>query len=49
MGLQKEFELALHKLRGRDADVSQESADIQVYYTIQIFQKYQVLLVSCTD
>ncbi|CAA2993754.1 sugar transporter ERD6-like 16 [Olea europaea subsp. europaea] len=29
MGLQKEFELALHKLRGRDADVSQESADIQ--------------------
>ncbi|CAI9765899.1 unnamed protein product [Fraxinus pennsylvanica] len=29
MGLQKEFELALRKLRGRDADVSQESADIQ--------------------
>ncbi|KAL2534578.1 Sugar transporter ERD6-like 16 [Abeliophyllum distichum] len=29
MGLKKEFELALHRLRGRDADVSQESAEIQ--------------------
>ncbi|KAL6581843.1 hypothetical protein OROMI_005857 [Orobanche minor] len=30
VGLQKEFELALRKLRGNDADVSQEAAEIQV-------------------
>ncbi|KAL6517219.1 hypothetical protein OROHE_017925 [Orobanche hederae] len=29
VGLQKEFELALRKLRGNDADVSQEAAEIQ--------------------
>lgn len=30
MGRQKEFELALQKLRGKDADVSAEAAEIEV-------------------
>ncbi|RXI02692.1 hypothetical protein DVH24_002770 [Malus domestica] len=32
-GRQKEFEVALQKLRGRDADISDEAAEIQEYIT----------------
>ncbi|XP_022843964.1 sugar transporter ERD6-like 16 isoform X2 [Olea europaea var. sylvestris] len=43
MGLEKEFELALRKLRGRDADVSQESADIQASIdALQYFPKARI-------
>ncbi|KAL3577670.1 hypothetical protein D5086_019174 [Populus alba] len=31
VGLQKEFRVALQKLRGKDADVTREAAEIQVY------------------
>ncbi|CAN4093158.1 unnamed protein product [Withania somnifera] len=31
IGHQKEFELALHKLRGKDTDISEEAAEIQDY------------------
>ena len=31
MGLEKEFEVALRRLRGKNADVSVEAAEIQVY------------------
>ncbi|KAG5587595.1 hypothetical protein H5410_048029 [Solanum commersonii] len=31
IGHQKEFELALHKLRGKDADISEEAAEIKDY------------------
>lgn len=32
VGQQKEFELALRKLRGKDADITEETADIQVSF-----------------
>ncbi|XP_044498505.1 sugar transporter ERD6-like 16 isoform X1 [Mangifera indica] len=31
VGLQKEFQVALRKLRGKDADITQEATEIQVY------------------
>ena len=30
IGREKEFEVALQKLRGKDADISEEAAEIQV-------------------
>ncbi|MCL7050326.1 hypothetical protein MKW94_030290 [Papaver nudicaule] len=43
-GLQKEFELSLRKLRGKDADISQETADIQDYLqTLEHLPKAQIL------
>ncbi|KAI3469466.1 hypothetical protein Pfo_026129 [Paulownia fortunei] len=44
VGLQKEFELALCKLRGKDADVSQEAAEIQASIdTLQDLPKVRML------
>ncbi|KAI3911091.1 hypothetical protein MKW92_004288 [Papaver armeniacum] len=43
-GQQKEFELSLRKLRGKDADISQETADIQDYLqTLEHLPKAQIL------
>lgn len=33
-GKQKQFEVALQKLRGEDADVSEEAEEIQVFISI---------------
>ncbi|RZC52413.1 hypothetical protein C5167_020848 [Papaver somniferum] len=44
VGQQKEFQLALRKLRGKDADISQEVEDIQDYLqTLQHLPKSQML------
>ncbi|GFQ07975.1 sugar transporter erd6-like 16 [Phtheirospermum japonicum] len=44
VGLQKEFELALRELRGKDADVSQEAAEIQASIdTLQGLPKVRML------
>ncbi|KAL5712727.1 hypothetical protein ACHQM5_014871 [Ranunculus cassubicifolius] len=44
VGHQKDFELALRKLRGKDADISEESAEIQQYIdTLQNLPKAQVM------
>ncbi|RZC56101.1 hypothetical protein C5167_014961 [Papaver somniferum] len=44
VGQQKEFELSLRKLRGKDADISQETADIQDYLqTLEHLPKAQIL------
>ncbi|KAI3883249.1 hypothetical protein MKX03_009936, partial [Papaver bracteatum] len=44
VGQQKEFQLALRKLRGKDADISQEIEDIQDYLqTLQHLPKSQIL------
>ncbi|KAI8566127.1 hypothetical protein RHMOL_Rhmol02G0015700 [Rhododendron molle] len=40
IGKQKEFEAALRKLRGKDADVSREEAEIQVNFYAQIEVKW---------
>ncbi|CAK7332907.1 unnamed protein product [Dovyalis caffra] len=40
VGLEKEFQVALQKLRGKDADVTREAAEIQVYLeTLQALPK----------
>ncbi|KAE9453213.1 hypothetical protein C3L33_14893, partial [Rhododendron williamsianum] len=44
VGKQKEFEAALRKLRGKDADVSREEAEIQAYIEVlQSLPKSQIL------
>ncbi|XP_059632632.1 sugar transporter ERD6-like 16 isoform X1 [Cornus florida] len=44
VGLVKESEIALSRLRGKDADVSRESAEIQVYIeTLQSLPKARIL------
>ncbi|KAF8387960.1 hypothetical protein HHK36_026626 [Tetracentron sinense] len=44
VGHQKEFEVALQKLRGKDADVSQEAAEIQDYIeTLRHLPKSKIL------
>ncbi|KAJ9700146.1 hypothetical protein PVL29_005800 [Vitis rotundifolia] len=44
VGREKEFEVALRRLRGKDADVSKEAAEIQVYIeTLQSFPKAKML------
>uniref|UniRef100_A0A5B7B0P4 Putative sugar transporter ERD6-like 16 n=2 Tax=Davidia involucrata TaxID=16924 RepID=A0A5B7B0P4_DAVIN len=44
VGLQKEFEVALRRLRGKDADVSLEAAEIQAYIeTLQSLPKARML------
>uniref|UniRef100_A0A0V0IFK3 Putative sugar transporter ERD6-like 16-like n=1 Tax=Solanum chacoense TaxID=4108 RepID=A0A0V0IFK3_SOLCH len=44
VGLEKEFEVALRKLRGKDADVSREAAEIQAYVdTLQSLPKTRIL------
>ncbi|XP_059632636.1 sugar transporter ERD6-like 16 isoform X2 [Cornus florida] len=44
VGLVKESEIALHRLRGKDADVSRESAEIQAYIeTLQSLPKARML------
>ncbi|KAI8566129.1 hypothetical protein RHMOL_Rhmol02G0015700 [Rhododendron molle] len=40
IGKQKEFEAALRKLRGKDADVSREEAEIQIGVGLMIFQQF---------
>ncbi|KAI3990205.1 hypothetical protein MKX01_029183, partial [Papaver californicum] len=43
-GQQKEFELSLRKLRGKDADISQETSDIQDFLqTLEHLPKAQIL------
>lgn len=43
VGLEKEFEVALRKLRGKDADVTREAAEIQAYVdTLQSIPKTQI-------
>uniref|UniRef100_M1A723 Sugar transporter ERD6-like 16 n=1 Tax=Solanum tuberosum TaxID=4113 RepID=M1A723_SOLTU len=43
VGLEKEFEVALRKLRGKDADVSREAAEIQAYVdTLQSLPKTRI-------
>lgn len=36
VGKKKEFEAALRKLRGKDADISREAAEIQVNFFLKI-------------
>ncbi|XP_011011018.1 PREDICTED: sugar transporter ERD6-like 16 [Populus euphratica] len=44
VGLQKEFRVALQKLRGKDADVTREAAEIQVYLeNLQALPKAKLL------
>ncbi|XP_009603614.1 sugar transporter ERD6-like 16 [Nicotiana tabacum] len=44
VGLEKEFEVALRKLRGKDADISLEAAEIQAYVdTLQSLPKARIL------
>ncbi|KAG5628043.1 hypothetical protein H5410_013261 [Solanum commersonii] len=44
VGLEKEFEVALRKLRGKDADVSREATEIQAYVdTLQSLPKTRIL------
>ncbi|RVX22148.1 Sugar transporter ERD6-like 16 [Vitis vinifera] len=44
VGREKEFEVALRRLRGKDADVSKEAAEIQVYIeNLQSFPKAKML------
>ncbi|KAL7178042.1 hypothetical protein ACSBR2_031243 [Camellia fascicularis] len=44
VGLEKEFEVALRRLRGKDADVSREAAEIQTYIkTLQSLPKAGLL------
>ncbi|XP_021291895.1 sugar transporter ERD6-like 16 isoform X2 [Herrania umbratica] len=44
VGLSKEFQAALRRLRGKDADITQEAADIQVYIeTLQSLPKTTIL------
>lgn len=44
VGLEKEFEMALRKLRGKDADISLEAAEIQAYVdTLQSLPKARIL------
>ncbi|XP_039155601.1 sugar transporter ERD6-like 7 [Eucalyptus grandis] len=44
MGHEKEFEAALQKLRGKDADISEEAAEIQDYIeTLQLLPKASIL------
>ncbi|CAL5415853.1 unnamed protein product [Camellia sinensis] len=40
VGLKKEFEAALQKLRGKDADVSREAAEIQIGVGLMVFQQF---------
>uniref|UniRef100_M0ZWZ7 Sugar transporter n=1 Tax=Solanum tuberosum TaxID=4113 RepID=M0ZWZ7_SOLTU len=40
IGNQKEFELALRKLRGKDADISEEAAEIKVGVGLMVFQQF---------
>ncbi|TMW94357.1 hypothetical protein EJD97_010395 [Solanum chilense] len=43
VGLEKEFEVALRKLRGKDADVTREAAEIQAYVdTLQSLPNTQI-------
>ena len=37
IGKEKEFETSLQRLRGRNADISQEAADIRVNYNFIFF------------
>lgn len=43
-GKEKEFEAALQKLRGKDADITHEAAEIQVLY---LSYKYHSTLTMC--
>ncbi|KAJ4722288.1 Sugar transporter ERD6-like [Melia azedarach] len=44
VGLDKEFQVALRKLRGKDADITREAAEIQVYIqTLQSLPKARTL------
>lgn len=44
VGLEKEFKAALHKLRGKDADVSREAAEIEAYIkSLQSLPKARLL------
>ncbi|XVE82015.1 hypothetical protein DITRI_Ditri15bG0113000 [Diplodiscus trichospermus] len=44
VGLNKEFQVALRKLRGKDADITQEAAEIQIYVeTLQSLPKARIL------
>ncbi|KAL6271721.1 hypothetical protein ACE6H2_028632 [Prunus campanulata] len=38
-GRQREFEMALQKLRGKDADISHEAAEIQIAVGLMVFQQ----------
>ncbi|PPD82169.1 hypothetical protein GOBAR_DD20888 [Gossypium barbadense] len=40
VGQNKEFQVALRKLRGKDADITQEAAEIQIGVALMVFQQF---------
>ncbi|KAI9194399.1 hypothetical protein LWI28_005603 [Acer negundo] len=40
VGYQKEFQVALQRLRGKDADISREAAEIQIGVMLMVFQQF---------